>query len=66
LLGWRGALSVAGLVAFVVLGAMLAWGELLRDETRSTGEGRGKHDRSSTGIRLLLSGPVLLLFLFYS
>ena len=27
LLGWRGALSAAGVLAFVVLGAMLAWGE---------------------------------------
>jgi FSR family fosmidomycin resistance protein-like MFS transporter len=65
LLGWRGALSAAGLIAFVVLGAMLAWGELLRDEARSTGEGRRKHDRPRAGTRLLLSGPVLLLFLFY-
>jgi MFS transporter, FSR family, fosmidomycin resistance protein len=64
LLGWRGALSAAGLLAFVVLGAMLAWGELLGDETGNT-EGRRKHDPPSAGIRLLLSGPVLLLFLFY-
>ena len=65
LLGWRGALSAAGLVAFVVLGAMLAWGELLRDEARSTDEGRRKQDRPRAGTRLLLSGPVVLLFLFY-
>ena len=64
LLGWRGALSAAGLVAFVVLGAMLFWGELLRDETRSV-DGRRKPGGSSAGIRLLLSGPVLLLFFFY-
>jgi MFS family permease len=63
-LGWRSALSAAGLVAFVVLGAMLFWGELLRDETRSI-DGRHKHDGSSAGSRLLLSGPVLLLFFFY-
>ena len=64
-LGWRGALSAAGLVAFVVLGAMLFWGELLRDETRSV-DGRHRHDGSSGGgSRLLLSGPVLLLFFFY-
>ena len=65
LLGWRGALSAAGLVAFVVLGAMLLWGELLRDETRSADGGRRKDARSSVGTRLLLSWPVLLLFLFY-
>ena len=64
-LGWRGALSAAGLVAFVVLGAMLFWGELLRDETRSADAGRRLDDGSSAGTRLLLSWPVLLLFLFY-
>src|SRR5918995_3820702 len=64
LLGWRGALSAAGLLAFVVLGAMLFWGELLRDETRSA-DGRRKSDGSSAGIRLLFSWPVLLLFGFY-
>jgi len=64
LLGWRGALSAAGLVAFVVLGAMLLWGELLRDETRSL-EGRRKPAGPGAGIRLLLSGPILLLFFFY-
>jgi MFS family permease len=63
-LGWRGALSAAGLVAFVVLGAMLIWGEILRDEAGSV-EGRRRHDETSAGRRLLFSGPVLLLFLFY-
>jgi MFS family permease len=65
LLGWRGALSAAGLIAFMVLGAMLFWGELLQDEARGAGEGRARHERSPAGVRLLLSGPVLLLFLFY-
>src|SRR5918994_2939002 len=50
-LGWRGALSAAGLVAFVVLGAMLFWGELLRDETRSADAGRRLDDGSSAGTR---------------
>jgi MFS transporter, FSR family, fosmidomycin resistance protein len=64
-LGWRGALSAAGLVAFVVLGAMLAWGEVLREEARSTDESQRKRAGSSVGRPLLLSTPVLLLFLFY-
>jgi MFS transporter, FSR family, fosmidomycin resistance protein len=62
-LGWRGALSAAGLVAFVVLGAMLLWGEVLRDETRSADGGRKEH--GSPADSRLLSGPTLLLFLFY-
>ena len=65
LLGWRGALSAAGLVAFVVLGAMLAWGEALREEARSTDEGKRKRAGASVARPLLLSTPVLLLFLFY-
>jgi MFS transporter, FSR family, fosmidomycin resistance protein len=65
-LGWRGALVAAGLLAFAVLGAMLAWSELLRDEeTRSGDQGRRKRHGSSAGRQLLLSGPILLLFLFY-
>jgi predicted MFS family arabinose efflux permease len=65
LFGWRAALSTAGALAFVVLGAMLVWGEVLRDETGSTDRGRPKSEGSSAGRQLLLSGPVLLLFLFY-
>jgi MFS transporter, FSR family, fosmidomycin resistance protein len=66
ILGWRGALVAAGLLAFAVLAAMLARSELLRDEeTRSADQGRRKYHRSSAGRQLLLSGPVLLLFLFY-
>jgi FSR family fosmidomycin resistance protein-like MFS transporter len=65
-LGWRGALVAAGLLAFAVLAAMLARAELLRDEeTRSAGQGPRKHPGSSAGRHLLLSGPILLLFLFY-
>jgi sugar phosphate permease len=63
-LGWRGALSAAGLVAFVVLGAMLIGRELLHDEARSV-DGHRRHRGSSAGRRLLFSVPVLLLFLFY-
>ena len=63
-LGWRGALSAAGLIAFVVLGAMLVWGEVLRDETRSADGAGRKKDGSPVG-RRLISWPILLLFLFY-
>ncbi|HYZ26216.1 MAG TPA: MFS transporter [Geminicoccaceae bacterium] len=66
LLGWRAALSAAGVLAFAVLGAMLAWGgEVLRDDTGSRDQSRRRPDRSSPGTPFLLSGPVLLLFLFY-
>jgi MFS transporter, FSR family, fosmidomycin resistance protein len=65
LLGWRAALSAAGVLAFVVLGAMLAWGDVLRDHAGSTDQTRHKPDRPSAGAPFLLSGPVLLLFLFY-
>ena len=39
LLGWRGALIAAGALAFVVLGAMLACGGVLRDEAPGAPEG---------------------------
>ena len=64
-LGWRGALSAAGLLAFAVLGAMLFWGELLRDESGNTAEDSSSHHRASAGVGLLLSAPILLLFVFY-
>lgn len=65
LLGWRDAISTIGLVAFVVLGAMLAWGDVLREEAKSADHGRRRGAGSSTGVQLLRSGPILLLFLFY-
>lgn len=65
LFGWRGALIAAGLIAFVLLGAMLAWRDVLRDEPASAGHA-GKAGGSSVGARLLLSPAVLLLFLFYA
>jgi MFS family permease len=65
LLGWRGALSIAGLLAFAVLGAMLVCGGVLRDERTKTGSGR-RHAAAPDGARgLLLSAPILLLFAFY-
>jgi MFS family permease len=63
--GWRGALTAAGLIAFVVLGAMLIRRDLLLDETRSAAGDRDPNAKSRPRSRLLLSGPVLLLFLFY-
>ncbi|MEM7026528.1 MAG: MFS transporter [Pseudomonadota bacterium] len=70
LFGWRGALSAAGLLAFVVLGAMLAWRHLLRDEDKSDPAGKtdatNPSSASPRGARdLLLTPPILLLFLFY-
>jgi MFS family permease len=64
-LGWRGALSAAGLVAFVVLGAMLVWGDVLRNESRSADGGARTADGPPARRQLLFSGPILLLFLFY-
>ena len=65
LLGWRGALSVAGVLAFAVLGAMLVWGRVLHDEARRPGAGSRKEAAPGDARRLLLSGPILLLFGFY-
>ena len=65
LLGWRGALSAAGLLAFAVLGAMLVWGRVLHDEARRTGAGSHTQVAAGDARRLLLSGPMLLLFGFY-
>jgi MFS family permease len=65
LLGWRAAISVAGLLAFVVLGAMLTWGHLLRDETRKPDAGSRKAAPPSSARSLLLTAPILLLFGFY-
>jgi FSR family fosmidomycin resistance protein-like MFS transporter len=65
LVGWRGALMVAGLIAFVVLGAMLVFGHVLRDEDRKA-DGGARKQASGNGARgLLLTTPVLLLFGFY-
>jgi len=64
LLGWRGAISVTGLIAFAVLGAMLLWADVLRDETR-TESGRSPAAQAHVGSRLLFSWPILLLFMFY-
>jgi MFS family permease len=64
LLGWRGALMVAGLLAFSVLGAMLVWGHVLHDEERKS---PGPRNEAATGGArgFLLTTPVLLLFGFY-
>jgi MFS family permease len=63
LLGWRGALMVAGLLAFVVLGAMLACGHLLRDEVRADA-GPRRAAAPTSARNLLLTAPILLLFGF--
>jgi MFS family permease len=64
LLGWRGALMIAGLLAFVVLGAMLMFGHLLRDEERSV-DASPRKAAPQGARRLLFTTPVLLLFSFY-
>lgn len=64
LLGWRGALTVAGLLAFMVLGAMLIWGHLLHDDEHRGG--RARREASPVGSKkLLLTTPIMLLFGFY-
>jgi MFS family permease len=65
LFGWRGALSVAGLLAFAVLGAMLLCGHLLRDEARSAATEPRKAAAATSARNLLLTAPILLLFGFY-
>ncbi|MGH6895076.1 MAG: MFS transporter [Geminicoccaceae bacterium] len=65
LLGWRGAFAVAGLLAFVVLGAMLACGGVLHDEARRAGAGSRRQAASGGARSFLFSGPILLLFGFY-
>jgi MFS family permease len=64
LVGWRGALMAAGLLAFVVLGAMLLWGHVLHDEERKPAAAR--QEATAGGARgFLFTPPVLLLFSFY-
>jgi MFS transporter, FSR family, fosmidomycin resistance protein len=64
LLGWRGALSVAGLLAFAVLGAMLLCGHLLRNEARADA-GQRRAAAPTSARSFLLTAPILLLFSFY-
>jgi MFS family permease len=65
LLGWRGALTVAGLLAFAVLGAMLACGHLLRDEARNADALHHRAAAPASARSFLLTAPILLLFSFY-
>jgi FSR family fosmidomycin resistance protein-like MFS transporter len=65
-LGWRSALGVAGLLAFIVLTAMLIWRDLLHDEAVGTTEKARAKDAPAAGRELLFSGPILLFFLFYA
>ncbi len=64
LLGWRGALVVAGLLSFAVLGAMLAFGHVLRDEAKSA-EAGPRRAATPSARSYLLTAPILLLFGFY-
>ncbi|MGH6915081.1 MAG: MFS transporter, partial [Geminicoccales bacterium] len=62
LLGWQGALIAAGLLAFAVLALMLAFGDVLHNETHTKSHSRA---RDAGGARMLITLPILLLFGFY-
>lgn len=66
LLGWRGALTCAGLIAFAVVAAMAVHRDLLQDDAARAPAGDQKTNGSAAGRDLLLSAPILLLFLFYT
>jgi MFS transporter, FSR family, fosmidomycin resistance protein len=63
LVGWRGALVAAGLLAFAVLGAMLLGSHVLRDEAKTPAGPRRTAAPSARSF--LLTAPILLLFSFY-
>lgn len=65
LLGWRGALVAAGLLAFVVAAGMLIAGKVLRDEPETQPGPRKHAGKPGGGARILWSAPILLLLLFY-
>jgi predicted MFS family arabinose efflux permease len=65
LFGWRGAIATAGLLAFVVLGALLACGHILRDEEPKVDAGPQRAPAATGARDLLLTPPILLLFGFY-
>jgi MFS transporter, FSR family, fosmidomycin resistance protein len=61
--GWRGALFCAGLLALLVLAGLILFGRDLQGELKPRGRGAGAPQLSSR--QLLLSAPILLLLLFY-
>lgn len=64
LYSWRVALMVVGLLAFVVMIFIITCGHILHDRApakKATTEVTG----GKTGWRLLLSGPILIMFAFY-
>ena len=68
LMGWRGAMIVAGGLAAVVLLALVLFGRVLKDETPAaeTVEPGGEiADEETQGLRPLLRPAVLTLFLFF-
>ncbi len=64
LYSWRVALMVVGLLAFIVMVFIITCGHILHD--RATAKKVVTEDASrKTGWRLLLSGPILIMFAFY-
>ena len=64
LYSWRVALIVAGLLAFVVMIFVITCGHILHDRVPAKKAAR-ETPGGKTGWRLLLSGPILIMFAFY-
>ncbi|HSR72236.1 MAG TPA: MFS transporter [Kiloniellales bacterium] len=64
LLGWRGALIVAGFFAVAALVAFLLSGDLLHDEAR-VARNTAEKSKGRGSLRPLLGLPVVMLFLFF-
>jgi MFS family permease len=66
--GWRTALGLAGLAAIAVVGLLLAYGHLLKDEATASGGapgGQGSDSGEAAGFRPLLAPGVLTMFAFF-
>ena len=64
MLGWRGALIGAGLFGLALALAMLVWMELPAEAGRPN-PGKATGTELGAGVRVLMQGPMLLLFLFF-
>ena len=66
--GWRAALGLAGLAAIAVLGVLLAYGHLLKDDataSRAAAGGGAAETDGAAGFRPLLTPGVLTMFAFF-